>query len=40
MTRGNNVVVRESNDNINHRNMVIMLISFPDEVKDFSQKHA
>ena len=37
MTRGNNVVVRESNDNINHKNVVTMLISFADEIKDFSQ---
>ena len=34
MTRRNNVAMRESNDNIDHKNMVI--ISFADEVKYFS----
>ena len=36
MTR-NNVAMRESNDNINHKNMVITWISFADELKYFSQ---
>ena len=36
MTR-NNVAMRESNDNINHKNMVITWISFGDELKYFSQ---
>ena len=35
MTRRNNVM-RESNDNIDHKNMVTTLISFADEVKYFS----
>ena len=36
MTRKNNVDMRESNDNINHENVVIIWISFADEVKYFS----
>ena len=36
MTRRNNVVMRESNDNIDHKNMVRTWISFADEVKYFS----
>ena len=35
MTRRNDVAMRESNDNIDHK-MVIIWISFPDEVKYFS----
>ena len=36
MTRRNNVAMRESNDNIDHKKMVITWISFADEVKYFS----
>ena len=36
MTRINNVAMRESNDNIDHK-MVITWISFADEVKYFSE---
>ena len=36
LTRRNNVAMRESNDNINHKKMVITWISFADEVKYFS----
>ena len=36
MTRRNNVVMRELNDNIDHKNMVTNGISFADEVKYFS----
>ena len=36
MTRRNNVVMRESNDNIGHKNVVIIWISFADELKYFS----
>ena len=36
MTRRNNVAMRESNDNIHHKKMVITGISFADEVKYFS----
>ena len=36
MTRKNNVAMREPNDNIDHKNKVIIWISFPDEVKYFS----
>ena len=36
MTRRNNVAMRESNNNIDHKNMVITWISFADEVKHFS----
>ena len=36
MTRKNNVAMRESNDNINLENVVIVRISFADEVKHFS----
>ena len=32
MTKRNNVAMRESNDNIDHKNMVITWISFADEV--------
>ena len=35
MTRRNNVVMGESNDNIDHKNMVITWISFANEVKYF-----
>ena len=35
MTRRNNVM-RESNDHIDHKNMVTTWISFADEVKYFS----
>ena len=33
MTRKSNVATRESNDNTDHKNVVIILISFADEVK-------
>ena len=33
MIRRNNVAMRESNDNIDQKNMVITWISFADEVK-------
>ena len=36
ITRRNNVVMIESNDNIDHKKMVITWISFGDEVKYFS----
>ena len=36
MTRRNNVVMRESNNNIDHKNVVATWISFADEVKYFS----
>ena len=36
MTRKNNVAMRESNNNIDHMNVVIIWISFADEVKYFS----
>ena len=36
MTRRNNVAMRESNDNIDHKNIIISWISFADEVKYFS----
>ena len=32
----NNVAMRESNGNIDHKNVVIIWISFADEVKYFS----
>ena len=35
-TRKNNVDMRESNDNIAHKNVVIIWISFANEVKYFS----
>ena len=35
MTRRNNVNMRESNENIDHKKMVITWISFADEVKYF-----
>ena len=31
----NNVAVRELNDNINHKNVVVIWISFADKVKYF-----
>ena len=36
LTKRNNVAVRESNDNIDHKNMVITWIGFGDEVRYFS----
>ena len=36
MTRRNNAATRESSDNIDHKKMVIIWISFADEVKHFS----
>ena len=36
ITRRNNVAIRESNDNIDHKKMVITWISFADEVKKIS----
>ena len=36
MKRRNNVAIGESNDNIDHKKMVITWISFADEVKYFS----
>ena len=36
LTRRNNVAVRESKDNIDHKKMVMTWISFADEVKYFS----
>ena len=36
MTRRNSVAIRESNDNIDQKKMVITWISFSDEVKYFS----
>ena len=36
MARRNKVVMRESNDNIDHKNMVITWISFADNVNYFS----
>ena len=36
MTRRNNVAMRESNDNIDHKNMVITWINFADDIKYFS----
>ena len=36
MTKRSNVAMRESNNNIDHKNMVITWISFADEVKYFS----
>ena len=33
MTGGNDVAMRESNDNIDHKNMVITWISFANEIK-------
>ena len=35
MTGRNNVAMSESNDNIDHKKMVITCISFADEVKYF-----
>ena len=35
MTRRNNVAMRESNDNIDHKKMIITWIRFEDEVKYF-----
>ena len=36
MTRKNNVAIRESNDNTDHKKIVITWISFAVEVKYFS----
>ena len=36
LTTRNNVAVRESKDNIDHKKMVMTWISFADEVKYFS----
>ena len=36
MTRRNNVAIRESNNNIDHKEIVITWISLADEVKYFS----
>ena len=36
MTRRNNVAMRESKDNIDHKKMVITWINFADEAKYFS----
>ena len=36
MARRNNVAMRESNDNIDHENVVITWINFADDVKIFS----
>ena len=36
MMRRNNVAMRESNDNIDHKKMVITWVGFADEVKYFS----
>ena len=36
MTRRNNVAMRESNDNIDHRKTVITWVSFADEIRYFS----
>ena len=36
MTRRNHVTMRESDDNIYHKKMLITWISFADEVKSFS----
>ena len=36
MTRRNNLAIRESNDNIDHKKVVMTWISFADEVKYFS----
>ena len=36
MIRRNNVAMRESNDYIDHKKMVITRVSFSDEVKFFS----
>ena len=36
MTRRNNVAMKESNDNIDHKKIVITWICFVDEVKYFS----
>ena len=36
MTRRNNVVMRESNDNIDHKNVVTTWINFAEEVEYFS----
>ena len=36
ISRKNNVAVRKSNDNTDHKNVVIIWIRFTDEVKDFS----
>ena len=36
LTRRNNVAMRESNNNIDHKKIVITSINFADEVKYFS----
>ena len=36
MTRRHNVAMRESNNNIDHKKMVITWINFADEIKHFS----
>ena len=36
MTRRNNVAMKESNDNIDHKKMIITWISVANEVKYFS----
>ena len=36
MTRENNVALREPGNNIDHKNVVMIRISFADEVKYFS----
>ena len=36
MSRKNNVAMRESNDNIDYKKLVVIWISFTDEVKYFS----
>ena len=40
MTRRSNVAMRESNDNIDYKDVVIIWISFADGVKYFSEEHA
>ena len=40
MTRTKNVVMRESNDNIDHKNVVTIWISSVDEVQYFAKEHA
>ena len=40
MTRRSNVAMIESNNNIDHKKMMITWIRFADEVKYFSKQHA
>ena len=40
MTRKNNVAMRESNDNVDHKNVVIMWISFACKINILSKEHA